>query len=78
MDISVRLGFYANCNRLKEHDRGTQQCLAGTMERPHTNLLHSIPFSENKAFMYWLIVIERFFDCFEYNLEFEKSKTTQQ
>ncbi len=59
MDISVRLGFYANSNRLLEHDRRTQQCLVGTLERPHTSLLHSIQFSEKDAFLYWLIVIER-------------------
>ncbi len=29
------------------------------MEQPHTNLLHSIPFSENNGVMYWLFGIER-------------------
>ncbi len=58
IDISVHLGFYAKCNRLEEHDRRTRQCLAGTMERPHTSLLYSKPFFENNVFMYWLIVIE--------------------
>ncbi len=47
------------------------------MEQPHTNLLHSIPFSESNGCMYWLLVIEKKSvncDCFEYNLEFEKRK----
>ncbi len=39
--------------------RNTTDELAGTMEQPHTNLLYSIPFSENSGVMHWLIVIER-------------------
>ncbi len=35
-------------------------CLgSGTMEHLHTNLLHSIPFSENNGVIYCFFVIER-------------------
>ncbi len=39
-------------------DRRTQQCLMETIERSHTNLLQSIPFSVHNAFVKWLFIIE--------------------